>query len=150
MDPLYVVCLVVAALAGGFVVGWFSRPVSIKGKKRPSNAKRPNGGKRPPAGRKRPASRPASKGGSDAVELYVGNLPYETSEKELEKMFSKFGSVVSTRIISNRFNGRSKGYGFVEMDGDAAADKAASEMSGCELSGRKIVVNTAKSKAKDG
>jgi len=91
----------------------------------------------------------AAESSGEGSELYVGNLSYDIKERELEKTFAKFGTVLSTRIIANKSNGRSKGYGFVEMAGQAAAAKAVKAMHGKEISGRKLVVNEARSKSKD-
>ncbi len=75
--------------------------------------------------------------------LYVGNIPWSTKEGELEKFFSEFGEVLECRIITERATGRSRGYGFVEVNEDqmeAIMEKA----NGAELEGRKLVVNEAK------
>ncbi len=101
------------------------------------------------------AGRCCRKGGScqveegEGVELYVGNLSYDLNEKELSKTFSGCGSVVSARIITNKFNKRSKGYGFVEMASQRDADKAVEVMHGKEIMGRKLVVNEARSRSRD-
>lgn len=91
----------------------------------------------------------AAESTGEGSELYVGNLSYDIKERELEKTFAKFGAVLSTRIIANKSNGRSKGYGFVEMAGQSAAEKAVKAMHGKEVNGRKLVVNEARSKSKD-
>ena len=91
----------------------------------------------------------ASEATGEGIELYVGNLPYKTTERELAAMFGKFGKVLSVRLIKNKANGKSRGYGFVEMDGQGAADKAVSAMSGADVKGRKLVVNEAKSQSRD-
>jgi RNA recognition motif-containing protein len=83
----------------------------------------------------------------DGVELYVGNLSYDVGEKELMKTFSTHGKVLSARIIKNKFNNRSKGYGFIEMATGAAADKAVKAMHSKEVKGRKLVVNEARSRS---
>jgi RNA recognition motif-containing protein len=93
-------------------------------------------------------SREVPRSGS-VVELYVGNLSYEVNGKELKKMFGEFGPVVSARIIENRFNGKSKGYGFVEMADSKSADAAIKAMNAKDFKGRKMVVNEAKSQARD-
>lgn len=82
------------------------------------------------------------------VELYVGNLPYDTSEKDLEKTFGEFGAVASIRIISNRVSGKSKGFGFIEMADQRGATAAVEAMDGHEMKGRKLVVNEAKSRTR--
>ena len=76
--------------------------------------------------------------------LFVGGLPYSIDDAELTDMFSKFGNVVSANIIMDRETRRSKGFGFVEMADDAAADEAIKKLDGAELEGRKIAVNEAK------
>lgn len=83
------------------------------------------------------------------VELYVGNLSYDMNDPDLEKAFQPYGKVLSARIIVNKYNDRSKGYGFVEMDSSSSADKAVKAMNGKEVMGRKLVVNEARSKSRD-
>ena len=82
-------------------------------------------------------------------ELYVGNLAYEMDEKDLEREFARFGKVASARIIMNKFNGKSKGYGFVKMAAQKDSAAAVRGMSGKEMKGRRLVVNEAKSQARD-
>lgn len=76
--------------------------------------------------------------------LYVGNLPYSSTEEELKEMFGRIGSVESVSIITDRFSGKSKGFGFVEMASEEEASKAVSELSGQEIGGRKIIVSEAR------
>lgn len=78
-----------------------------------------------------------------SVTLYVGNISYAMKEDDLRKAFSKFGEVVSVKIITDKRTGRSKGYGFVEMDNDAAATDAINQLNGQELAGRNVKVNKA-------
>lgn len=75
--------------------------------------------------------------------LYVGNLPWSTTEEDLAAFFAASGQIRSTRIITDRESGRSRGFGFVEVD-DADAEKVISEMNGKNLGGREIIVNEAK------
>lgn len=75
--------------------------------------------------------------------LYVGNLPYQTSETDLEGLFAPFGTVKSAKIITDRDTGRSKGFGFVEMDTSEEAQKAIEGLDGKENNGRSIRVNIA-------
>lgn len=82
------------------------------------------------------------------VELYVGNLSYDVDEKEMRKAFEAFGKVASARIIKNKFNGKSRGYGFVEMPDRPQAMAAIRALNGNEIKGRRIVVNEAKSEAR--
>ncbi|OGE80864.1 MAG: RNA-binding protein [Candidatus Doudnabacteria bacterium RIFCSPHIGHO2_01_FULL_43_23] len=79
-----------------------------------------------------------------AKKLYVGSLPYETTDEELREHFSSAGAVSSANIIMDKFSGRSKGFGFVEFENDADADKAVEQFNGSELGGRKLVVNEAR------
>ena len=75
--------------------------------------------------------------------IYVGNLNYATTEDSLKNAFSAFGEVLSTVIIKDRFTSQSKGFGFVEMAEEDAADKAIADMNGKELEGRRLRVNVA-------
>ena len=79
-----------------------------------------------------------------AKKLYVGNLPYTVSEEELRELFEKFGEVQSAKIIKDNATGRSKGFGFVEMAADEAAEKAIADLNGSSLKERAIVVNEAR------
>lgn len=76
--------------------------------------------------------------------IYVGNLPYSTDDAELESTFSQFGQVDSARVITDRETGRSKGFGFVEMNSDDAATQAIEKLNGSQLSGRQITVSEAR------
>jgi len=75
--------------------------------------------------------------------IYVGNLSFRTPENEVRKVFEQFGAVQSVSIITERETGRSKGFGFVEMDEDGAV-KAIAGLSGSDLDGRPLTVNEAK------
>jgi len=76
--------------------------------------------------------------------LFVGNLPYNASDAELQEHFAAAGSVESAKIITDKFSGRSKGFGFVEMATDADAENAVSTLNGKEMNGRALVVNEAR------
>lgn len=76
--------------------------------------------------------------------LYVGNLSYDVTDSNLEEMFGEFGSVRSAQVIQDRDTGRSKGFGFVEMEDDGAADKAIRGLNEKEHGGRKLMVNEAR------
>jgi len=76
--------------------------------------------------------------------LYVGNLSYETTETELQKLFSEVGPVVSTTIITDKASGRSKGFGFVEMETEQAAQAAIERLNNHEVNQRSIIVNEAR------
>jgi len=78
------------------------------------------------------------------MEIYVGNLSWETSDQELTDAFGAYGNVEKVSIISDRDSGRSKGFGFVTMNDDAEANKAIEGMNGTEMGGRDLKVNEAK------
>ncbi len=79
-----------------------------------------------------------------STNLFVGSLPFSTTEDELKEHFAQAGTVVSVRIITDRDTGRSKGFGFVEMETDEGGEKAIEMFHDKELSGRNIVVNVAR------
>jgi len=76
--------------------------------------------------------------------LYVGNLAYSVTSESLEQMFLEFGSVVSAQVIQDRDTSRSKGFGFVEMQSEDAAQQAINGMHEREVDGRSLTVNEAK------
>lgn len=78
------------------------------------------------------------------TKLFVGGIPYRTTDEELRQLFSQAGEVVSVFIPMDRETQRPRGFAFVEMVDDAAADKAISMLDGSELEGRKIAVNKAR------
>ncbi|HEC98289.1 MAG TPA: RNA-binding protein [Nitrospirae bacterium] len=78
------------------------------------------------------------------MNIYVGNLPYNVTEDELKELFSEFGEVTTVNIITDKFSGQSKGFGFVEMTNDSEAEEAIKALDGSELKGRNIKVNQAK------
>ena len=80
------------------------------------------------------------------MNVYVGNLSYDLSEDDLKQAFEEFGEVTSAKIISDRYSGRPKGFGFVEMTSDDEGKAAIEALSGKELSGRTMVVNEARPK----
>jgi cold-inducible RNA-binding protein len=78
--------------------------------------------------------------------LHVGNLNYEMNSSELEQLFAVYGVVNSAEIIDDRDTGRSKGFGYVEMENDVEAQAASAALNGKEHDGRKLTVNEAKSR----
>jgi RNA recognition motif-containing protein len=76
--------------------------------------------------------------------LYVGNLSYDVSSSDLEQLLSEHGTVLSAEVISDRNTGRSKGFGFVEMDSESDAQTAIGALNGQEHGGRALTVNEAK------
>ena len=78
------------------------------------------------------------------MNIYVGNLSYSLTEDDLRALFAEFGDVSSAKLIIDRETNRSKGFGFVEMSSNDAANKAIDELSGREVSGRALRVNEAR------
>ena len=76
--------------------------------------------------------------------LYVGNLPYDTSDSKLQELFEEHGTVQSAQVIMDRETGRSKGFGFVEMGTDDEAKAAINALNGKEVGGRALTVNEAR------
>jgi cold-inducible RNA-binding protein len=79
-----------------------------------------------------------------AKKLYVGNLPYSTTNDELRNMFAASGEVTSATVIIDKMSGRSKGFGFVEFSDDSAAQKAIDMFNGKDMGGRPLTVNEAR------
>jgi len=77
------------------------------------------------------------------MKIYVGNLPWSTTDQELSDMFGEIGAVRSATVITDRETGRSRGFGFVEMDSDDDAKKAIADFNGKEMGGRPLRVNEA-------
>lgn len=121
----------------GLLVGSYRRRAAESGVRQPRQKSRDRG----PQGQK-----PAK---GDRVEIYVGNLSYEMSEKEVAALFESFGQVLSARLIENKFNGKSKGFGFIEMPNRAQAMAAIRALNGKELKGRKLIVNEARSRSRN-
>ena len=78
------------------------------------------------------------------MNIYVGNLSYETTEEDLRLAFEQFGQIESVNIIKDKFSGNSKGFGFVEMPSKAEAKSAIDELNGKDLKGRTLNVNEAR------
>jgi RNA recognition motif-containing protein len=78
------------------------------------------------------------------MNIYVGNLSYEVNEEDLQEAFEAFGQVESVRIITDKYSGKSKGFGFVEMPAKAEAQSAINDLNGKELKGRTLNVNEAR------
>jgi RNA recognition motif-containing protein len=78
-----------------------------------------------------------------ATKLFIGSLPYKTTDAELEAFFAQAGKVLSARVIMDRDTNRSKGFGFIEMETDAEV-QAALKLDGAELDGRRLIVSEAR------
>jgi RNA recognition motif-containing protein len=79
-----------------------------------------------------------------ATKLYVGNLPFNTTENELQELFSQAGAVQEVMLMQDKFTGKSRGFAFVTMGSDADAQKAIAEINGKNLEGRPLTVNEAR------
>ena len=82
-----------------------------------------------------------------AKKIYVGNLPWSTTSATLETLFSAHGTVTAAEVIADRETGRSRGFGFVEMEADDACQRAIQALNGTEVDGRAITVNEARERA---
>ncbi len=78
------------------------------------------------------------------MNIYVGNLPFEVDDTELERTFTAYGEVSSARVIQDRESGRSRGFGFVEMSDNSEAEAAIQALNGKDFNGRPLTVNEAK------
>ena len=83
------------------------------------------------------------------MNIYAGNLPWGLSEEDIREAFEAFGEVVSVKIIKDKFTGRSRGFGFVEMPNQEEGEAAISALNGKDLKGREIVVNQARPRRDD-
>ena len=131
--PIHAIVALALALILGFFLGRFS---ARKGKA--ATARKAPRPRREP----RPETRMPIPAGS--VEIYVGNLSYELTEAQLRETFEAFGKVDSARVVTNRFNDKSKGFGFVVMPNRAEAEAAIAALNDKEILGRKMRVNEAK------
>ncbi len=81
-----------------------------------------------------------------STKLFVGSLPWAVNDEALKEAFTAYGNVVSAKVVTDRQTGRSRGFGFVEMESDSEASAAIEALNGSDLNGRNIVVNEAKPK----
>lgn len=82
------------------------------------------------------------------MNIYIGNLHYNANEEELKNLFKEYGEVISVTIITDKYTGRSKGFGFIEMSNDEEATRAMENLNDTEMHGRKIKVNQARERGK--
>ena len=139
-------CSAIAVAVAAFVLGLIVMCLVCKiccpcGKKSGKKADRPQKkGEEKPFEKRKPHPAPAD----GSVEIYVGNLSYDMTEDQLRKEFAAYGKVNSARLITNRFNGKSKGYGFVQMPVREEAEKAVAALNDKDIMGRKMRCNEAK------
>jgi RNA recognition motif-containing protein len=79
-----------------------------------------------------------------AKRIYVGGLPYSATEEDLENLFASAGTVTSATVVTDRYTGQAKGFGFVEMENDADAEAAINSLNGTQMGGRTLTINEAK------
>ena len=84
------------------------------------------------------------------MNIYVGNLPFETTEDSLQVTFTEYGEVSTARVITDRMTGRSRGFGFVEMPDNAQAEAAIKGLNGKDVDGRTLTVNEARPREDNG
>ena len=84
------------------------------------------------------------------MNIYIGNLTFDVSEDDLREAFEQFGEITEVRLIMDKFSGKSKGFGFIEMPSKDEAEKAIEEMNGKDFKGRDLTVNEAKPKVDRG
>lgn len=144
------VALVVAGFVLGAIIGALIAKLTCRAKKGGccKDGRKPNPRFANPALSKRPRPpkferrHPAPADGS--VEIYVGNLSYETTEEALRVAFEAYGRVSNIRLITNRYNGKSKGFGFIQMPNRAEAEAAIAGLNDKEIDGRKMKCNEAR------
>ena len=136
---LAVVAFVLGAIVAILVAKIFC-PCGKKTCGKKVDARKPQKKEERPFEKRKPHPAPAD----GSVEIYVGNLSYDMTEDQLRKEFEAFGTVNSARLILNKFNGKSKGFGFVQMPNRAEAEKACEALNDKEIMGRKMKCNEAK------
>ena len=139
-----VILAVVAFFLGVLAMCILCRLVKPCGKKRACGGGDKRQAKKDDANRPFEKRKPHPAPADGSVEIYVGNLSYEMGEDQLRKEFEAFGKVGLVRIVTNRFNGKSKGFGFVQMPVRAEAETAIAALNDKELLGRKLRCNEAK------
>ncbi len=143
--------LVAAGLfVAGALFGFAFAKLFCGGKKKSQGGRKPRGGDQ---SRAREAARRIDEARvpipAGSVEIYVGNLSYDMNDDQLRKTFEEFGKVDTVRVVLNRFNGKSKGFGFVVMPNRPEAESAIAALNNREVLGREIRVNEAKNTIKE-
>ena len=141
-------CSAIAIAVAAFVLGMIAMcllcklfcPCGKKSCKKPEKKPAAKKGEERPFEKRKPHPAPAD----GSVEIYVGNLSYDMTEEQLKKEFEAYGKVNMARLITNRYNGKSKGFGFVQMPNRDEAEKAVAALNDKEIQGRKIKCNEAK------
>ena len=141
--PQHAIAALIGALVAGLLIGFVAgRKSACKCAK--NSQPQPQKKREQPRRESRPPAEPRQPIPAGSVEIYVGNLSYDLTEEQLRKEFEAFGKVNSARLILNKFNGKSKGFGFVQMPNRAEAEKACEALNDKEIMGRKMKCNEAK------
>ena len=146
--PTHAIAALVGALVVGLLIGFVVGRKSACGcakKAQPQAQRKRDQPRREP----RPAAEPRQPIPAGSVEIYVGNLSYDLTEEQLRKEFEAFGKVDTARVVTNKFNDKSKGFGFVVMPNRPEAEAAIAAMSEKEVLGRKMRVNEARNTIKE-
>ena len=141
-------CAAITVAVAAFVLGMVAMCLLCKlfcpcGKKKTckkDGKKQQKKGEEKPFEKRKPHPAPAD----GSVEIYVGNLSYDMTEDQLRETFAKYGKVSNVRLVMNRYNGKSKGFGFVQMPDRAEAEKACEALNDTDVMGRKMKCNEAK------
>ena len=137
--PGHAIVAIIGALVVGFILGRLSKRGKGAGRKGGEPKRRSS--ERKPVVNPEPARQPIPAG---SVEIYVGNLSYDMTEEQLRRAFAAYGAVGSVRLITNRYNGKSKGFGFVQMPNREEAEKAVAALNDKDFMGRRMKCNEAK------
>lgn len=140
------IAIAAGCAAGGLLLGWILRGMfARKGCKCGAHSGSTfRKGQNPGQQAARPVAKRHAPPADGSIEIYVGNISYDLTEDQLRKEFEAFGKVNSARIITNSFNGRSKGFGFVHMPNKAEVDAALAALNEKEILGRRLRCNVAK------
>ena len=147
--PTHAIVAVVGALVVGYLVGFLMGRRGGSKCKCAKKAQQPQQLRKRERAESRPALEPRAPIPAGSVEIYVGNLSYDLTEEQLRKEFEAFGKVDTARVVTNKYNDKSKGFGFVVMPNRAEAEAAIAAMSEKEVMGRKMRVNEARNTVKE-
>ena len=146
--PQHAIAALIGALVAGLLIGFVAGRKSACKCARNSQPQ-PQKKREQPRRESRPPAEPRQPIPAGSVEIYVGNLSYDLTEEQLRKEFEAFGKVDAARVVTNKFNDKSKGFGFVVMPNRPEAEAAIAAMSEKEVLGRKMRVNEARNTIKE-
>lgn len=136
------------SFVSGILTPWLALSFTAKAQARSSAPVSTGRSSRAPATTSSPASSGQNPDGSSQITLYVGNLPFKTTEENVQDTFAVYGEVFAVRLVKDRRTGKKKGYGFVEMD-PVGADLAISKLNDSEFEGRTLKVRFANTERKE-